>query len=109
METVRKNVLTSGYPEENFIFIKGPLDETISATVPGGIPLLPLDTDWYSSIYHELVHLYPLLNTGGVLIIDDYRWCRGAREATDQYFKEKNLKMFLTRTDSSVRTGVKLD
>ena len=109
IETVRKNVLTSGYPEKNFIFIKGPVEQTIPATVPGGISLLRLDTDWYSSTYHELVHLYPLLNAGGVLIIDDYGWCRGAREATDQYFKEKNPRMFLTRTDSSVRMGVKLD
>lgn len=108
VEDVRKNVLSSGYPEENFIFIKGPVEETIPATAPGGISLLRLDTDWYSSTYHELVHLYPLLRAGDVLIIDDYGWCRGAREATDQYFREKSPNMFLTRTDSSVRMGVKL-
>ena len=71
------------------------------------IALLRLDTDWYSSTYHELVHLYPLISAGGILIIDDYRWCRGARQATDQYIKENKLDLFLNRVDESVRLAIK--
>ena len=40
--------------------------------MPPEIALLRLDTDFYSSTKHELVHLYPRLASGGVLIIDDY-------------------------------------
>jgi hypothetical protein len=71
--------------------------------------MLRLDTDWYSSTYHELVHLYPLLAVGGALIIDDYGWCRGARQATDQYVEEHNLNIFLGRVDESVRLAIKID
>jgi len=68
---------------------------------------LRLDTDWYASTYHELVHLYPILSSGGILIIDDYGWCRGARTATDKYIKENKLNLFLSRIDESVRLAVK--
>jgi O-methyltransferase len=55
---------------------------------------LRLDTDWYASTYHELVHLYPILSTGGILMIDDYGWCRGARQATDQYIERESRAAF---------------
>jgi hypothetical protein len=66
-----------------------------------------LDTDWYASTYHELVHLYPAINVGGILIIDDYGWCHGSRQATDKYIKENKLNLFLSRIDESVRLAVK--
>ena len=65
------------------------------------------DTDWYASTYHELVHLYPIISAGGILIIDDYGWCRGSRQATDKYIKEHKLDLFLSRIDESVRLAVK--
>ncbi|MFC1491985.1 TylF/MycF/NovP-related O-methyltransferase [Nitrospinota bacterium] len=109
LEEVRKNVFSSGYPEDKFIFVEGDVEETIPGTVPENISLLRLDTDWYRSTYHELVHLYPLLSVGGILIIDDYGWCRGAREATDKYLKEENPMLFLSRINSTVRLGVKME
>lgn len=108
VEEVRETVYASNYPKDNFVFVKGPVEDTIPGTVPEKIALLRLDTDWYSSTYHELVHLYPLLGAGGILIIDDYGWCRGARQATDQYIKEHKLKLHLSRIDESVRLAVKL-
>jgi O-methyltransferase len=107
IEEVRKNVYSSNYPKDNFIFIKGPVENTIPDTVPEKIALLRLDTDWYASTYHELVHLYPILSVGGILIIDDYGWCRGSRQATDKYIKENKLNLFLSRIDESVRLAIK--
>ena len=97
----------SNYPKDNFIFVKGDVENTIPKTIPLNIALLRLDTDWYASTYHELVHLYPKISSGGILIIDDYGWCRGAREATDKYIKENNLNLFLSRVDESVRIAIK--
>ncbi len=57
-------------------------------TVPDELALLRLDTDWYESTRHELEHLYPRLNPGGVLIIDDYGHWEGARRAVDEYFEK---------------------
>jgi hypothetical protein len=61
--------------------------------------LLRLDTDWYESTKHELVHLYPRLVPNGVLIIDDYGHWKGAREAVDEYFATLKLKPLLSRLD----------
>jgi hypothetical protein len=76
------------YPASRIHFVKGKVEETIPDRAPEGIALLKLDTDWYESTKHELSHLYPRLTVGGVLIIDDYSWWRGAGEATDEYFRE---------------------
>ncbi len=107
IEDVKQIVFKSNYPKDNFVFVKGDVENTIPKTIPLNIALLRLDTDWYASTYHELVHLYPKISSGGILIIDDYGWCRGAREATDKYIKENNLNLFLSRVDESVRIAIK--
>lgn len=107
VEEVRKNVFSTGYPENNFIFVKGKVEDTIPAKKPSSISILRLDTDWYESTYHELVHLFPLLSPGGVIIIDDYGHWSGAREATDKYFRENNIRIFLGRIDNTGRIGIK--
>lgn len=107
LENVTESMLTTGYPKENLIFVKGKVEETIPGTAPKNISLLRLDTDWYESTYHELVHLFPRLSTNGVLIVDDYGHWRGAKEATDQYFKEARESILLHRVDYTCRTGIK--
>jgi hypothetical protein len=103
-----RNVLSqSGYPEENLVYVEGLVEDTLPATRPDRASLLRLDTDLYSSTYHELAHLYPVLQTGGILIIDDYGNYQGARLATDQYITENALPLFLARIDASVRLAVK--
>lgn len=109
VDDVRANLRTAGYPEENLVFVKGPVEETIPGTAPDRAALLRLDTDWYSSTWHELVHLYPRLSVGGILIIDDYGWCQGAREATDKYISENKVRVFLSRIEELVRLGVKIE
>jgi hypothetical protein len=51
-----------------------------------------------------LVHLYPKLSPGGILIIDDYGYWQGARKAVDEYF---GGKLFLSRIDCTGRLAVK--
>ena len=105
---VRRVVLSSGYPEDQFVFVEGMVEDTLPATRPDIVSLLRLDTDLYSSTYHELVHLYPRLAVGGILIIDDYGAFQGARIATDRYIAENRLPLFLSRIDAAVRLAVKL-
>ena len=107
IDEVKENLYATNYPKENFIFIQGKVEDTIPQTIPSIISLLRLDTDWYESTYHELIHLYPLLSNKGILIIDDYGHWKGSREATDNYFKEHNIKMLLNRVDYTVRVGIK--
>jgi O-methyltransferase len=107
IEEVRENLLKTGYPRERVHFIKGPVEHTLPAQAPGRVALLRLDTDWYESTKHELVHLFPRLVRGGVLIIDDYGWWQGARQATDEYFAENNVRILLNRIDHTGRIAVK--
>jgi O-methyltransferase len=104
---VRNVVFSSGYPEEKFVFVEGMVEQTLPTTRPDRVGLLRLDTDLYSSTYHELVHLYPALSVGGVLIIDDYGWLLGAQIATDQFIAENKLPLFLSRINESVRLAIK--
>jgi hypothetical protein len=107
LEAVRSNLRTTSYPQEKVHYVKGKIEETVPRTMPTNIALLRLDTDWYSSTKHELVHLYPQLTSKGILIIDDYGHWLGARQAVDEYLKEKAIPMFLNRMDYTGRLGVK--
>ena len=51
----------------------------------GPIALLRLDGDWYDSTKICLECLYPLLSSGGIVILDDYSYWEGCRKATDEY------------------------
>lgn len=106
-EHVKRVVAQSGYPAENFVFVEGMVEDTLPAIRPEKVSLLRLDTDLYSSTYHELVCLFPLLSVGGILIVDDYGAYQGARIATDQFIDEGRVKLFLARINGAVRLAVK--
>jgi len=107
LDIVKQNMVSTGYPAEQIIFVKGKVEDTLPGNAPDRIALLRLDTDFFESTYHEFVHLYPRLVPGGVLLIDDYGHFLGAREATDRYFRECGVKVLLHRVDYSCRIGVK--
>jgi hypothetical protein len=108
LDLVRQNVGSTGYPTDLVWYHKGLVEETVPAYAPETISLLRLDTDWYESTKHELMHLYPRLASGGVLIIDDYGFWRGARRATDEYLAECQANLFLSRIDDTGRIGVRI-
>lgn len=108
IDEVRANLEGTGYPADRLRLIKGPVEDTLPAGYDGGpIALLRLDTDWYQSTRHELLHLYPQLVPGGVLIIDDYGHWEGARRACDEYFAGRPEPLFLHRVDYTVRLLIK--
>ena len=107
LDEVKNNMLSTGYPEDNIIFVKGMVEKTIPRTLPNQIALLRLDTDLYESTYHELIHLYPKVTTQGVVIIDDYGHFQGSQEATNKYFSQESQEILLHRIDYSCRVGIK--
>jgi hypothetical protein len=106
-DEVRAAVLSTGYPAERVHLVEGRVEDTLPTAAPGEIAVLRLDTDWYESTKHELVHLYPLLSPGGVLILDDYGHYEGARRAVDEYFDSAGGRPLLTRVDYTGRVGIK--
>jgi O-methyltransferase len=106
-EEAEANLARIGFPREHLHFVRGRVEETIPAEAPAPVAVLRLDTDWFASTYHELVHLYPRLAVGGVLIVDDYGHWQGAREAVDRYFGEIGGGPLLARLDYTGRIAVK--
>jgi O-methyltransferase len=107
LEIVRTNVISTGYPQDKLHFVEGKVENTIPKNAPSNIALLRLDTDWYESTRHELIHLFPRLSSHGILVIDDYGHWQGARLAVDEYFEQSHESVFLSRIDYTGRIGVR--
>jgi O-methyltransferase len=108
LDEVRQAMATVPYPSAKVHFVRGKVEETLPESAPETISVLRLDTDWYESSRYEMVHLYPRLSPGGVLILDDYGWWSGVRTAVDEYFQEHPPAPFLVRIDDSgARVAVK--
>lgn len=105
MDQVRFAVASTGYPMDRVHLIPGPVETTLPGQAPDRFALLRLDTDFYSSTAHELMHLYPSLSAGGVLIVDDYGAFLGARQAVDEYFRD--TPVLLHRVDWTGRLVMK--
>ena len=109
LNQVRRNLSSTGYPDDRVHLVEGTVEDTLPARAPSQISILRLDTDLYESTRHELVHLYPRLSDGGVLIIDDYGSPEyvGAKKAVDEYIEENRLRLLLNRIDADGRIAVK--
>jgi hypothetical protein len=108
LEQVQELLSSTGYPTERVHFVKGRVEETVPAAAPDRLALLRLDTDWYESTRHELVHLYPRLSNAGVIVIDDYGHWEGCKRAVDEYFGSGDVPPpLLNRVDYTCRIGVK--
>jgi O-methyltransferase len=108
-DSLRSLMAATDYPPDRIHFVKGRVEDTLPGEAPASIAVLRLDTDWYESTWHELVHLYPKVVRSGVLIIDDYGHWDGCRKAVDRYFQECAEPIFLARTDYTGRIGIKAE
>jgi hypothetical protein len=107
IEEVKHNLKETDFAENRLFFIKGKVEDTIPSTLPSRIAILRLDTDLYESTRHALHHLYPLLTSGGILILDDYGHWQGCKLAADEYFEEQNINVYLHVIDYTGRSSVK--
>tara|TARA_A100001015_G_C14809720_1_gene640313 strand:+ start:35 stop:820 length:786 start_codon:yes stop_codon:yes gene_type:complete len=110
IKDVKKNISKFDInAEKDFVFIKGKVEETLleKDNIPEKISLLRLDTDFYESTKIELELLFPRLQPGGVLIIDDYGHWKGSKKAVDEYFDLKNNFYWFHRIDYASRLLIK--
>ena len=107
IDEVKKNLLSTGYPSDQLVFIKGKVEDTLPVQRPGNLAILRLDTDWYESTKIELQLLYPLLQDSGILIIDDFGHWEGAKKAVIEYFSDEKNYLFIQRIDYTGRLMIK--
>jgi hypothetical protein len=91
LDDTKKIISQNVEDTKDIIFIKGKVEDTlmVKKNLPKKISICRLDTDYYSSTKIELEILYPLIEPGGILIIDDYGHWSGCKKAVDEYFKDK--------------------
>jgi hypothetical protein len=106
LDDVRAGMAQTGYPADRVHYHRGLVQDTLPGDAPERIALLRLDTDWYASTRHELEHLYERLVPHGVLIIDDYDYWEGSRQATDEFLATSGARLLLVPVDSA-RVAVK--
>jgi O-methyltransferase len=97
LEDVKSALYSVGYPRNRLHFIKGRIEDTVPGVAPDRISFLRLDTCFYESTRHELVHFFPRLSPRGILHIDDYGLWKGSRRAADEYTHQKKLNLFFVR------------
>lgn len=107
LETVKKNMQKTNIKEDQYCFVKGPVEKTLRTIRPKKISLLRLDTDFYSSTKAELENLYDLVEKNGIIIIDDYGHWEGCKKAVDDFFRLKK-NIFFQHIDYSAIIGIKL-
>ena len=96
LDTVKNTLFSTNYNKKKINFIEGLVQNTIPKIVPNKICLLILDTDYYESTKYELKHLYPLVEKGGIIVIDDYGTWNGVKKAVDEYFlKSNNFRSYI--------------
>ena len=106
LDYVKKNMEKTGLDKKNIIYIEGKVENTLSKNSPQKICLLRLDTDFYESTKKELEILYPKIQSGGIIIIDDYGHWKGCKKAVDEYFSDRK-NIFFQHIDYSGLIGVK--
>ncbi|MFD4033147.1 TylF/MycF/NovP-related O-methyltransferase [Streptomyces sp. NPDC058637] len=106
LEDVQAGFENVPYPKDRIHYVRGKVEDTVPGQAPERISILRLDTDWYASTRHELRHLYSRLVSGGVLLIDDYGYWQGSRQAVDEFLEETGERLLLLRMDEG-RIAVK--
>lgn len=98
---VMSDLYAMNYSSNRLHFIKGDVRETLldENNIPKKIAVLRLDTDWYDSSKLELERMFHYLVPGGVLILDDYFYWKGQKDATDEFFKGTKYQYLITRVN----------
>lgn len=90
-------------PFDNVKVVKGWVENTLPLNNPEKVALLHIDTDWYKSVKSPLEHIYDKVVTGGFIVVDDFWFHEGCRDAVMDFLKERGLtqKVQIKRVDRS--------
>lgn len=110
-DEARTNIESCGYDPRRIRLVNGGAHKTLPLVQTGRIALLRLDLDLHDSTLVELETLYPRLERGGVLLVDDYGTWDECRTAVDGYLHGDAVQTIplLQRIDSAGRLAIKLD
>jgi hypothetical protein len=89
------DVLSNKNCGNNVSLIPGDITKTVPEFVDKykdvKISILNIDVDIYEPTVTILEYLFPLLTTGGIMILDDYKVFPGETNAVDEYFNDSGI------------------
>jgi O-methyltransferase len=87
LHEVKANIADAGMLDGRIEFLEGLFADTLPGLAGRRFSFIRLDSDSYDSVIESLESLYPLLNPGGVILVDDWHLF-GCRLAIDTYRKD---------------------
>jgi O-methyltransferase len=88
-----------GTSSDQYLIRKGWFQETFKADLPKQVALLHCDADWYDSVLLTLETFYDRIPSGGAVVLDDFGWWEGCREAFYDFCSRHREKPLLERVD----------
>lgn len=100
VEDVRQLMQLVSTSEENYTIWKGWFEQAFTEyPLPEKVALLHCDADWYNSVYLVLETFYDRIPNGGCIVLDDYGFWEGCREAFYDFCYSRNEKPLLERVE----------
>jgi len=99
LQDVMNNFTRFNLLDDNVVFLKGWFKDTLNSHKISKLSLIRLDGDMYESTWDSLNALYPKLQKGGFLIVDDYFVNQSCRKAVHYYFKKNNISHKIEKID----------
>jgi O-methyltransferase len=94
---VRTILETTGFPMDHARISAGWFKDTLKGELPREVALLHCDADWYDPVLLVLETFYDRMPAGAVIILDDFGYWEGAREAFYDFCFRRNEKPLLQR------------
>jgi hypothetical protein len=101
LEWVEKTLSVSSYSKENFIIIKGWVQDTLPENNLGPIAFLRIDVDLYIPTVLSLEYLYDKVVKGGIILVHDYYTLAGCKQAVDEFVKKHPEIKFDSRIEGT--------
>jgi O-methyltransferase len=92
LEQVRANFARYGLLDDQVRFLKGWFKDTLPKAPIDRLAVARLDGDMYESTMDAIEALYPKLQSGGFLIMDDYGAVPACKQATDDYRARRGIR-----------------
>ncbi len=106
-EDAEKAMIMSG--AKDYYIIKGWFKDVLPTLKPkNGFSIIRLDGDWYDSTMESMENLFPILNKGGVVIVDDYKAWDGCSRAIHDYISQNKLTVRIREFRDNVTYIVKI-
>ena len=97
LEDVQDVIRLQGKNFSQVIIKKGWFNDTFIESGPKNIALLHCDADWYELVRAVLNRFYDSVCDGGVIVLDDFGYWEGCREAFYEFCKERDMKPLIER------------